>query len=232
MGPPVRWWVTIPMKDTGLAKSRFGGLPADRRQLAIVMARDTLCAVVHAVSVEGCLVVCQNEADVQSFSFPGVTVIVCQAPGINAAIAAGVEVLRAEDGGGRRNIAVLPGDLPYLRSAELDDALAKAAGVESACVGDHAGTGTTMLTARAGHALNPAYGDGSLRRHCEAGAKELRLPVWSGLRCDVDVPQNLRVDAFLGYRTRGLMERRSIERARQADERVEVTPEETSVLRR
>jgi 2-phospho-L-lactate guanylyltransferase len=206
------------MKDTDLAKSRFGGLAADRRQLAIVMARDTLCAAVNADSIEGCLVVCQNESDVQSFSLPGVTVIVCESTGVNAAITAGGEVLRAEDGRGGRNIAVLPGDLPYLRSAELDDALAKAAGVESACVGDRAGTGTTMLTARAGHALNSAYGDDSLRRHCEAGAHELRVPVWSGLRRDVDVPQDLKVDAFLGYRTRRLMERRSIERVRQAGE--------------
>jgi 2-phospho-L-lactate guanylyltransferase len=219
MGPPARWWVTIPMKDTGLAKSRFDGPAADRRQLATAMAGDTFRAVVNADSVEGCLVVCQNEADVQPFSLPGVAVIVCEGLGLNAAIAAGAEVLRAQDGG-ERNIAVLPGDLPYLRSAELDDALASAARVESACVGDRAGTGTTMLTARAGHALKPAYGVGSLRRHCEAGAHELRLPVWSGLRRDVDVPQDLRVDAFLGYCTRAFVERRSMKRARQAGETI------------
>jgi 2-phospho-L-lactate/phosphoenolpyruvate guanylyltransferase len=207
MTPDAKWWVVVPMKDTRLAKSRLGGQSGDRRQLAILMARDTLCAIVNAASVEGVLVVCDNPDDVESFELPGVSVLVCDGPGINEAIRAGNAALLAQVGS--RNVAVLPGDLPYLRSAELDVALGKAGSLPSACVGDRTGTGTTLLTARAGQLLQPAYGDRSLSAHREAGALELDIPVWSGLRRDVDTPEDLLVNMTLGYRTRQRLERRA-----------------------
>lgn len=200
-----RWWVILPMKDTRLAKSRLGGAPGDRRQLAIVMARDTLCAVVNASRVEGVLVVCDREDDVESFALPGVTVVVRPGLSLNEAVLAGAELLRAEDAS--RNLAVLPGDLPYLRSPELDAALGRAAGFAATCMGDRTGRGTTLTTARAGTDLVPSYGPDSLARHREAGAVEVGTPAWSGLRRDVDLPEDLVVTYALGARTRNAMER-------------------------
>lgn len=202
-----QWWVIVPMKDARRAKSRLGDVRGDRRQLAIVMARDTLCAVVNADRVEGVLVVCDNALDVESWSLPGVRVVVREGIGMNQAIRAGAAELCA--GGGAPNLAALPGDLPYLRSAELDVALTKAASVPAGCVGDRAGTGTTLLTARAGTTLQPAYGPDSLRAHRDAGAVELGLPAWSGLRRDVDAPEDLVLNAALGHRTRDVLERRA-----------------------
>ena len=201
------WWAIVPMKNTRLAKSRLGGPAGDRRQLAIVMARDTLCAVVNAASVQGVLVVCDNADDVESFQLPGVSVLVREGLGLNEAIRAGAAALAADRQ--ERNVAVLPGDLPYLRSSELDVALSRAAAHPSACVGDRAGTGTTLLTARAGHQLLPAYGERSLELHTQSGAVELGIPMWSGLRRDVDDPDDLRVTMTLGRRTRAVLERRA-----------------------
>lgn len=207
MNQEAQWWAIVPMKDTRLAKSRLGGPPGDRRQLAIVMARDTLCAVVNASSVQGVLVVCERTDDVESFELPGVSVLVREGRGLNEAIRAGAAALTADRQA--RNLAVLPGDLPYLRSLELDVALSRAAAHPSACVGDRAGTGTTLLTARAGHQLLPAYGERSLEAHRQNGAVELGIPMWSGLRRDVDDPEDLRVTMSLGRRTRAVLERRA-----------------------
>lgn len=206
MSPPIPWWVVIPLKDTRRAKSRLRGPRGERRRLAIAMAQDTLSAAVEAAGVEGVLAVCQTEDDSDLFSLAGVTVAVREALGINEAITAGALAVFAADP--EANIAVLPGDLPYLQPAELDVALVKAATLDSACVADRDGTGTTLFTARAGQALSPAYGEGSLRAHLDGGAIELGMPVWSGLRRDVDEPDDLVVNASLGCRTRELLERR------------------------
>jgi 2-phospho-L-lactate guanylyltransferase len=204
MSDQLRWWVILPMKDTRLAKSRLGGDPGQRRQLAIEMARDTLFAVVNVAGVEGVLVVCDREEDVESFAVPGVTVVVRPGLSLNEAVRAGADHLRAEDP--TRNLAVLPGDLPYLRSSELDAALRRAAGFPATCMGDRTGRGTTLTTAQAGTDLVPAYGANSLARHRESGAVEVGTPAWSGLRRDVDRPEDLTIGQGLGTRTRRVLE--------------------------
>jgi 2-phospho-L-lactate guanylyltransferase len=200
MSDQVCWWVIVPMKDTRLAKSRLGGVPGERRQLAIAMAQDTLRAVVGAACVEGALVVCDGEPDVEAFSAPGVSVVARPGLSLNEAVLAGAELLRAEDAS--RNLAVVPGDLPYLRSAELDAALGRAAGFASTCTGDRTGRGTTLTTARAGTDLVPSYGIESLALHRGRGAAHLSSPAWSGLRRDVDHREDLAVTDGLGPRTR------------------------------
>lgn len=199
----------VPMKDTRLAKSRLGGAPGERRQLAIVMARDTLCAAVNASCVEGVVAVCDREADAESFALTGVTVVVRAGLSLNEAVIAGAAFVRAEVPA--RNLAVLPGDLPYLRSTELEAALERAAGFAATCVGDRTGRGTTLTTARGGIDLNPSYGLDSLARHREAGAFEVGIPAWSGLRRDVDGPEDLAVTYALSPLTRHLMERRLLQ---------------------
>jgi 2-phospho-L-lactate guanylyltransferase len=202
-----RWWAVVPMKDTRLAKSRLCGTPGERRQLAILMARDTLCAIANAWAVDGVVVIAQEERDRESFMLPGVRVVVRSGLGINDAIRAGVDVVRS--GRADRDVAVLPGDLPYLRSSELDAALQRAAVEPRAVVADRHGAGTTLLTAATGVAVEPAYGPRSLRAHRDAGAVELSVPAWSGLRRDVDVMGDLAALGSLGRRTRTLLDRRA-----------------------
>ena len=45
MTSQTRWSVIVPMKNMAQAKTRLGDTPGYRRQMAILMARDTLCAV-------------------------------------------------------------------------------------------------------------------------------------------------------------------------------------------
>jgi 2-phospho-L-lactate guanylyltransferase len=80
------------------------------------------------------------------------------------------------------SIAVLPGDLPFLSSGELDRALTCAREHPMACVADQHGTGTTFLTARRGESLIPSFGSDSFSRHRAIGAAPLRIDAKSGLR--------------------------------------------------
>src|SRR5699024_7589206 len=58
-------------------------------------------------------------------------------------------------------VAVLVGDLPALRTRELDDAFTVAAAHGFSYVPDRAGTGTTLLAAAPEHTLQPHFGRGS-----------------------------------------------------------------------
>ena len=191
------------MKDITRAKTRLAQSHFQRRRFAVAMARDTLHAVINAHAVEGVCVVCEQEKDVESFAVPGVTVIARGGLNINDAIRAGVALVRS--GRDHANVAALPGDLPYLRSLELDVVLDRATAVPRAVVGDRAGIGTTLLTALAGLDLEPQFGPDSLSRHVEAGATQLNVPEWSGIRQDVDVPSDLIPTPELGPRTSALV---------------------------
>ncbi len=62
-------------------------------------------------------------------------------------------------------------------------------------VPDSAGTGTTMLTALPGVALDPAFGPDSAARHDLIAH---RLPAAAGLRLDVDTASDLEEAQKLG----------------------------------
>lgn len=94
------------------------------------------------------------------------------------------------------NIVVLQGDLPALRSAELSEALDRAALHPRSFIPDRQGTGTAALFAF-GVPLNPLFGAGSAGRHRDSGAVELSGG-WPGLRCDIDTPEDLAAARRLG----------------------------------
>jgi 2-phospho-L-lactate guanylyltransferase len=201
------WRVVVPFKSMRDAKSRLGGSPGERRQLAIVMARDTLCAVANADNVVETIAVCSTAADVESFTMPGVRVLVLEGLALNDAIRTAEESVRGPSYAG--SFAVLPGDLPYLRSSELAVALRRAGRLPRAMVTDRWGGGTTLLTATTGEPLAPAYGERSALAHRHAGVVELEVPVWSGLRRDVDTVEDLAVTPSLGFRTRRVLTERA-----------------------
>lgn len=133
-------------------------------------------------------------------SGPRVRLVADPGGGLNAAIAAGLAVatepLRA----------VMLGDLPSLRPADLDDALAQARRREARAlptrapqplvVADGDGTGTTLLAHARAELLR--FGPDSFSRHLSAGAAPLDVPVSSTLRHDVDTATHLAGARALG----------------------------------
>jgi 2-phospho-L-lactate guanylyltransferase len=180
----------IPVKGTPSAKSRLGGSAA----LAHAIALDTVEAALGTASV---IVVtpADNAADFEAL---GARVVADTGGGLSGAVATGVRAA------GDVPVAVLLGDLPALLSSELSAALAEASTLDRSFVPDAEGTGTSLIASTTVH--TPAFGAGSAQRHRDNGYVELDVPADSGLRSDVDTPEQLaRLEGRLGLRTRNLL---------------------------
>lgn len=178
------WTVIVPVKSTSRGKSRIAVDPEVRRQLAIALATDTVSAVASATAVMRVLVVADDADDAAMLTAVAkVDVRLTDATSLNEAILDGRSLVSGP-------VAVLPGDLPSLTGAELDAALG-AVDRPVMVVADRQGIGTTLLAALVPADLVPRYGPDSYRRHRDAGAEPLALPVDSGVRRDVDTVEDL-----------------------------------------
>jgi 2-phospho-L-lactate/phosphoenolpyruvate guanylyltransferase len=197
------WSVVVPVKPAAEGKSRLGEAGADRTALARAVALDTVAAAAAADRVAEVIVVTDDvELSAAVRGMTGVRVIAeTERAGLDAAVAAG---MRAAAPGPH---AALLGDLPALRPSDLDAALAAAEGVERGVVADAEGTGSTLVTARAGAVWLSAFGEGSAERHRLLGCVELETPADSTLRRDVDTVEHLAraSDLGLGPRTTAVL---------------------------
>ena len=186
MSPDSLWTLVVPVKPAHIGKSRLGAEVEVVRAIAL----DTIAAAARAPRVRRLIVVTGDTELVAALADAGVTVeVVDDDPprGLAGAIRAGLE--RADASQPR---AVLLGDLPALAPQELDEALAAARSVPRAFVPDAEGAGSSLVTALGGVALLEAFGADSAQRHRDLGLAELPVVVTSGLRRDVDTPDQLR----------------------------------------
>ncbi len=197
------WSVVIPVKTTQSGKSRLEISGADRPQLALAIALDTVAAAASAPAVDEVVVV-TSDADVQAGveQIDGATWIPDPGMSLNGAARAGLERASHEAR------AVMLGDLPALTAADLDDALARATGQERAVVPDAEGSGSVLVTWRVPGAHEAHFGTDSAAKHADAGHTVLDVPASSTLRRDVDTAEQLEVAAALGLgpRTTALLE--------------------------
>ncbi|GGQ38016.1 2-phospho-L-lactate guanylyltransferase [Couchioplanes azureus] len=188
------WTAVVPVKRLSAAKSRLrGAVPAAwHERLALAMVRDTVTAIAACEQVGEVVVVTDDPVAAAAVAALGARVVGDVGGGLNAALRHGAEVAV---GPGRRR-AALAGDLPALRPDELGAALL-AAGDARGFVVDAAGSGTVLLTAGRGTALDPRFGAGSAAAHAASGAVALGGE-WPGLRQDVDTAADLRTVLELG----------------------------------
>ena len=198
--------LVVPVKRLDAAKTRLRGAadrgagdPGAHTRLALALAHDTVAAARSASRVRSVLLVSSDPVVAAEFAAIGVEVVPDgPVPGLNPAYAHGAALLRARDP--RSAVGALQADLPALTPRELDAALAAAAGRPRAFVADADGTGTVLLVAAPGVALDPRFGAGSAARHAASGAVALAGD-WPGLRRDVDTPADLREATALGLGT-------------------------------
>jgi 2-phospho-L-lactate/phosphoenolpyruvate guanylyltransferase len=206
------WRVVVPVKGGPGAKSRLHP-PAGvaREELALALASDCLTACAAGMPPAH-LVVVTSDPDVETVARRlGAVLVADPGLGLNPAVEAGRDWALNQAGeagdpaapqGAARHGAAIPvaallGDLPALRPGDLLAALDAAAAQDLALVTDAEGTGTVLLTARDGTALEPRFGAGSAARHTAAGhvPLALRLP---RLRTDVDDDRDLAAAVALG----------------------------------
>jgi 2-phospho-L-lactate guanylyltransferase len=119
-------------------------------------------------------------------------VVLQRREGLHGAILDGLE--QAEPG----NTAILTGDLPALRTADLAEALQLAAETPLGMVADRHGTGTVLLTALDRCRHTPRFGEHSADAHSRLGYQHLPLRDDTSLRLDVDTLQDLQDAMELG----------------------------------
>ncbi|MGO4258816.1 2-phospho-L-lactate guanylyltransferase [Marmoricola sp. RAF53] len=178
----------VPVKDGRGAKTRLGvDGDGQRRRLMAAFARDAVTAALGCAWVD---VVVVGDASIGADL--GVEVLPDEGEGdLNRALSRAADRVRARPDGDRRAVAAMLADLPCLVAGDLGSALALASEAgERAFVADAAGTGTTLLVARAGVGLDPRFGAGSARAHRDSGAVALDAPLPS-LRLDVDTTDDL-----------------------------------------
>ncbi|SFC41731.1 2-phospho-L-lactate guanylyltransferase [Nocardioides terrae] len=201
--------VLLPVKPPARGKSRltvFSGLPDEvRRRLAEAFALDTAEACLSASSVGAVLVVTDDAGFSARLQALGCAAI---PDGVSDDLNATLVQAAAE---ARRRWpdlvpVALTGDLPALRAADLDAALASVPAGSPAYVSDAEGVGTTLYTADAAR-FDPHFGEGSSRAHESAGARAVAGELAS-LRRDVDSVADLNhaITLGLGPRTAAVVE--------------------------
>jgi 2-phospho-L-lactate guanylyltransferase len=200
------WRVVIPFKGAPSSKSRLAARfdDATRHALALAFLRDVTAAARSTPDVAGIVLVSSEPGIAALFPDerpqPAVEVTPDPRDGLNGAISHGIRAARAADP--EAHVAVLLGDLPELIPEELQEALRAAARHPFAFVTDAAGTGTSLLTLAPGEAGEPHFGAGSAAAHAAAGYAPLEVPLTSGLRRDVDSPDDVDRIARPGAHTR------------------------------
>lgn len=192
-----RWIVVVPVKSPSRGKSRLDAEGVDRAALAHAIALDTLAAASACPLVAQVVVVSDDPALARaSASLPALRFVPeGERRGLDAAVAIG---MTAVDPDGRMPRAALLGDVPALRPDDLADALRRAAGEDRGVVADAEGTGSTLVTARAGIPWISSFGEGSFARHVALGCAALEVADASTLRRDVDTAAQLAAAARIG----------------------------------
>jgi 2-phospho-L-lactate guanylyltransferase len=187
------WSLVIPVKRLEVAKSRIALPAADRGDLALAMAVDTVAAAMACALVARVVVVTDDARAVAALTGSGVRVV-SDAPdaGLNPALRHG-----AAAAAGSRIVAV-SADLPALTAADLAAVLVAAESHARGVVADESGSGTTVLTAASEAEFVPSFGAASFRAHLGNGAVDLTAHAAPSVRRDVDTLAGLREAVRLG----------------------------------
>jgi 2-phospho-L-lactate guanylyltransferase len=188
-----RWSLLVPVKRLGHAKSRLVVAEGVRVELALAMAIDTVTAATGAACVTEVVVITDDVRAAAALGALGARVV-GDTPdaGLNPALRHGATVARTS------RIAAVSSDLPALRAADVEVALAAAEQHSLAVVADRSGVGTTLLAAAQVELFQPAFGHDSLAAHRAAGAVDISDAVPTRLRHDVDTIEALRDAIQLG----------------------------------
>jgi 2-phospho-L-lactate/phosphoenolpyruvate guanylyltransferase len=199
-------WAVVPVKDTAVAKTRLApALPSELRQaLALAMLEDVLAALAEAHGLAGRLLVTVDPTARDLAFRYGARVIADGArDGHTGAVTAAARHLTAE---GRGAMLTLPGDIPLVTAAEIEQLIAAHLPAPSFTITpSHDEMGSNAIIMSPPDCVKLRFGDDSFRPHLAASRAArveptiVRLP---GIALDIDNPADLAHFSQIGSRTR------------------------------
>jgi 2-phospho-L-lactate guanylyltransferase len=175
--------VLLPIKAFGDAKHRLSPV-LDRLQRA-ALARELASRVVRAARELPVVIVCDDDDVVAWAEGVGASVLWCPGVGLNGAVTAGVDALRAD----YDEVIVAHADLPQARDLTVVRGFA---GIT--LVPDRHRDGTNVICLPTACEFHFAYGPGSFARHRDEGARHglaVRVFTDTALAWDIDTPDDL-----------------------------------------
>jgi 2-phospho-L-lactate guanylyltransferase len=179
----VKWHALVPAKGLHNSKSRLG-----RNDLAGPFLADTVAALIGSSQVAR-LTVITADAEVASLveDLGGDVIMEGSPTGLLNALDLGLECIKSASEANGAVIAL--GDLPCLRTQDVDLFLEQAVHHDSSFTCDSDGTGSTMWARRPGSDAKPRFGVRSRAAHRMHGAVE--IPCSAGAHRDVDTSTDL-----------------------------------------
>jgi 2-phospho-L-lactate guanylyltransferase len=191
-------WAIVALKNPADAKSRLRPYCADdeRRTLYFLMARTALRALLAVPAVRKVLAVTASD-EVETFvkELGGSVIRQPQDLGTQAAFAHALHAVMSSETPPPDRVLMIPGDLPLISAAEVSELLRrchKRPGV--AIIPDRRRQGTNGLVCSPPDAVEPCFGEDSLRRHwaaARARGHQVQIIESPALSLDIDDHEDL-----------------------------------------
>ncbi|MFH1821183.1 MAG: 2-phospho-L-lactate guanylyltransferase [Methanobacteriota archaeon] len=186
-------WAIIPVKRLNEAKSSFGRVldVESRRRLVIAMLEDMLNAIRKAPSISGTAVVSQDKGVLNFAEINGALGVIEPGLGLNEALKTAIAHVVAL---GANSVLLLPGDLPLLKTADIENVTAMATAGRDVVIAPSKANGTNALFLRPPDIMNLKFGGESFPLHVaeamQAGAKP-HIYRSETAAFDIDEPEDL-----------------------------------------
>lgn len=186
-------WALIPVKQLECAKTRLASVlrPQECAMLSRAMFMDVITALKDAASVTNIAVLTNDPEVAELASQLGHTVI---ADPMDGDLCAGLDSAAQQiAAAGADTVLIMPGDLPTVSTADIEELVAAHSGGLSLCPAIRDG-GTNALVCTPPDAIPFCFGVDSARKHIAAadenGLQAARLPMHAFFR-DIDTPDDL-----------------------------------------
>ena len=197
-------WAVVPVKHLSEAKSSLSAVlePEQRQQLVLSMLADVLNAVKQASSISGAAVVSPDKKVLDFARLHEAVDIVKSDLELNGALKSAIKHVV---GRGATSALIIPGDLPLLKGADIDNLTAMATAKRDVVIAPSKANGTNALLIRPPDLIGLRFGGESFPLHVQeafrAGVKP-RIYRSPSVATDIDEPADLLSIETLGLGTR------------------------------
>ena len=190
-------WAVLPIKDFEQAKQRLAGVLSlvHRQNLFRCMVEDVLTALSQSQRLAGIVIVTRHpDAKALAAKYAAKVVEEPQNNGHTEAVMRGAHALAAKDVAG---MIALPGDVPLVTAAEVDEVLAQHGAAPCITISPaHDELGSNAMVCSPPNVMKLRFGDNSYYPHINSARAlniEPNIVHCAGLALDVDHPQDLAV---------------------------------------